>query len=173
MSERPPVAIAHVLWLGGSVCSGKSTISEALAAQYGLQVYHCDRHEVNHIARSRPDRHPTLAASNTFTMDQYWLLSSPEQLAARSRAFNLERFELIVEDLLAMPHDRPIVAEGFGLLPECVVPVIAERRHALWLIARPRFLAAMRDKRGMTAPLLTSDPARARANLIARDVLMA
>lgn len=173
LNEALPSALAHVRWLGGSVCSGKTTISDALAAQYGLRVYHCDRHERDHIARSQPDRHPTLAAPHSFTMDEYWLLPSPEQLAARSRAFNLERFELIVEDLLAMPQDRPILAEGFGLLPECVVPVLTAPRHALWLIAQPDFLAAMRDKRGMTAPSLTSDPPRARANIIARDVLMA
>lgn len=173
MSDSLSLALTHILWLGGSVCSGKTTISEALAAKHGLRVYHCDRHEAEHVARGRPDRHPTLAASPALDIDEAWLLPSPERLAATSGQFHRERFELIIEDLLAMPSDRPILAEGYGLLPECVVPVIAETRRALWLISRPDFLTAMRDKRGMTIPALTSDPARAHSQIIARDILMA
>ena len=173
MSNGQSAALTHMYWLGGSVCSGKSTISELLASSYGLQVYHCDRHEAAHVTRSQPNRHPTLAATNTLTMDEHWLLPPAQQLAARSIQFHRERFEFIIEDVLAMPQDRPFLAEGFGLLPELVLPVLTDARHAIWLISRPDFLTAMRVKRGMTVPALTSDPARARAQVIARDMLMA
>lgn len=177
MSDRERAAmraaLGHVFWLGGSVCAGKTSITEALARAYGLHAYSSDRHEVAHIARSDPERHPTLHTAAARTMDERWLDPSPEEMAATSTQFHRERFDLIVEDLLALPRDRPILAEGYGLLPECVVSDLADPRHALWLISRPAFLAAMREKRGMTAPALTSDPMRARANLIARDVLMA
>ena len=173
MHNAQMLVLSQVFWLGGSVCSGKTTISEMLATTYGLRVYHCDRHEAAHAERSQPDRHQTLAASNALTMDERWLLPSPEELAARSTQVHHERFEFIVEDLLAMPQDQPVLAEGYGLPPELVLPVLADVRHALWLISGPDFLTAMRYKRGMTAPALTSNPVRARAQLIERDILMA
>jgi adenylylsulfate kinase-like enzyme len=30
-------ALSHMLWLGGSVCAGKSSIARTLGAEYGLQ----------------------------------------------------------------------------------------------------------------------------------------
>ena len=165
--------LSHVLWLGGSVCAGKSSISRLLARRYPLQLYHYDRHEPDHIARSRPDRHSAITAFNSLTMDERWVLRPPEIMAESSIQSLTERFEFVVEDLSSTSRNMPILAEGFGLFPECVSPVISDPRQALWLVASPRFLRAMRYKRGMTAPNLTSDPEQARQNLIARDVLMA
>lgn len=166
-------ALAHVLWLGGSVCAGKSSISRLLAQRYPLQLHHYDRHEPDHVARSHPDRHPAITAFNSLTMDERWILRPPTIMAESSIQSLTERFEFVVEDLVGMSRDRPILVEGFGLFPECVSAVISAPRQALWLVAAPTFLTAMRYKRGMTAPDLTSDPERARQNLIARDVLMA
>ncbi len=41
--------LRHVLWIGGSPDSGKTSIASELARKYGLQVYHFDRHEMEHF----------------------------------------------------------------------------------------------------------------------------
>jgi hypothetical protein len=164
--------LAHVRWLGGSVCAGKTSISQVLATRFGLEVYHCDRLEREHLARAQPGRQPAMTSGAALSMDECWVFRSPEVMAESSFTFHQERFEMIVDDLLGRPGTRPVLVEGFGLLPACVMQVIREPHQALWLVTTPAFLTAMRYQRGMTAPGLTSDPERARRNLIARDILM-
>jgi hypothetical protein len=40
-----------------------------------------------------------------------------------------------VEDLLELPHEVPIVAEGPGALPSLVWPLLSHRLQGIWLIA--------------------------------------
>ncbi|HEY3110929.1 MAG TPA: NUDIX domain-containing protein [Chloroflexota bacterium] len=49
----------------------------------------------------------------------------------------------------ALPREPAIVAEGPGLFPECVAPVIADRRRAIWLLPTDEFkLASARRSAG-------------------------
>jgi shikimate kinase len=159
--------LSHVLWLGGSVCAGKSSIARTLGAKYGLQVYHYDRHEQEHIARR------SYSLSISMTMDDLWLERSSDIMAVQTIASWTGRFRFVLEDLLSLPRHPPIVAEGAGLFPEIVQPLLSTPRQAIWLVASPAFLPAMRHKRGMTLPGLTSNPEQAAQNIIARDLLMA
>jgi hypothetical protein len=84
-----------------------------------------------------------------------------------------ERFDLVLEDLRALSRDPPIVAEGAGLFPALVAPLVARPQQAIWLVPTAAFCATMRRRRGSAMPAQTSDPERAWGNLIARDVLLA
>jgi adenylylsulfate kinase-like enzyme len=46
--------LAHILWMGGSPCSGKTSIADLLADQYSLVVYHVDEMFDEHQRRVRP-----------------------------------------------------------------------------------------------------------------------
>ncbi len=87
--------------------------------------------------------------------------------------FQGEAFELIIEDLLALPAEPPILAEGFRLLPRLVAPLVSGPNQAVWLVPTPEFRRAAFDARGFTweIPQKTSDLERALANLLERDRL--
>ncbi len=87
--------------------------------------------------------------------------------------FEGEGFHLIIEDLLALPKDRLVIAEGFRLLPRLVAPLLLDKRHATWLLPTPAFRRFAFDARQTTwdIPRQTSNPVRALANLLARDKL--
>lgn len=87
--------------------------------------------------------------------------------------FQGEAFEFIVEDLLALPDDPPILAEGFRLLPRLVAPLLSQLDQAVWLLPTPDLRRAAFDARGSTReiPQRTSDPERALGNLLERDEL--
>lgn len=172
-SDELKAKLSHVLWIGGSTCAGKSSVGDVLSSTYGLQVYHYDRHEPNHISRMDRETHPAIAAFMSMTMDERWVLRDPEEMARETIRAWTERFGLVMEDLLSMPEEEVILAEGVGLFPDCVAPLISNPRQAVCLVSAPKFLAAMRYKRGMTAPEQTSDPDKARRNIIARDLLIA
>jgi hypothetical protein len=83
-----------------------------------------------------------------------------------------EQFDLLVDDLVALPRKPPVLVEGFTLLPRLVAPLLSRPGQAVWLIPTPEFRRAA-DGRGSTwdIPLRTSDPDRALANLLERDRL--
>jgi len=65
-----------------------------------------------------------------------------------------------------------VIVEGFRLLPHLVAPLLSGPGRAVWLLPTPAFRRAALDGRRGTAmdiPGKTSDPQRARRNLLERD----
>jgi hypothetical protein len=106
-------------------------------------------------------------------MDERWVNRSPAEMLETFHWFQGEGFDLIVEDLLALPSAPLIVVEGFRLLPRLVMPLLSSPGQAVWLVPTPAFRRAAFDGRGSTwqIPAKTSQPARALSNLLARDQL--
>lgn len=167
--------LRHVRWIGGGSGAGKSTIARALAAEHGLRLYLSDDTITDHARRSNPTDHPLLHEFIAMDMDERWLNRSPSVMLETFHGFQGEAFELIIEDLLAMPDDLPILAEGFRLLPRLVAPLLSRPDQAVWLIPTPEFRRAAFDARGFTweIPRKTNDPERALENLLDRDALFA
>jgi hypothetical protein len=168
--------LAHVRWLGGGSGAGKSTIAARLAETHRLQVYGTDETLRRHVAGASPDRHRLAAAFVRMDMDQRWLTRSSAEMLATFHGFQGELFELIVEDLLALPTQRAILAEGFRLLPRLVAPLLHapdRARQAAWLLPTAAFRRAAFGARGANwhGAQQTSDPERAMRNLLARDAL--
>jgi hypothetical protein len=165
--------LRHVLWIGGGTGAGKSSVATALAERFGLVHYDYDWHDArDHAVRTRPDRHPRRAGFLAMSLDERWVLQTPREMAGATLAIMLERFELVIEDLLALPAVRHVVADGFGLLPELIQPVIESRRQAIFLLPTPEFRAVALERRGWRTIEGTSDGERARANRLARDELL-
>ena len=163
--------LRHVRWLGGATGAGKSTVARHLAEAHGLRPYSSDAAIRDHARRSTRADHPLLHAFLAMDMDERWLNRSPDVMLETFHGFQGEGFELILEDLLALPAGPPILAEGFRLLPRLVAPLLSGSDQAVWLIPTPDFRRAAFDARGFTweIPNRTSDPERALANLLARD----
>lgn len=167
-------ALGHVYWLGGGSGGGKSTVARRLAAEHGCVVLATDDVMADHARRMTAEDSPSATAFAAMDMDERWVNRSPEEMLETFHWFLGEGFELIVEDLLALPTDRPVIVEGFRLLPHLVQPLAASRRHAAWLIPTPAVRqAAFERRRPSGAPWAfterTSDPGRALRNLLERD----
>ena len=163
--------LAHVYWIGGGSGSGKSTIARRLAAARGLQLYSSDDVMADHGTRTTPEESPALAAFIAMDMDERWVERSPETMLDSFHWFRGEGFHLIVEDLLALPAERPVIAEGFRLLPHLVTPLLGGPGHAVWLLPTPDFRRAAFEGRGSLWSIAgkTTRPERALANLLERD----
>src|SRR5688500_3759889 len=122
-------ALAHVLWIGGATDAGKSSVAQALAARHGLQEYHYDRYDRRepggHWARADPMRHPHMHQSIGRSPEESWVHTTPEEMLAGWLRVAPERFSLTLEDLQALPPTPPIIAEGYGFLPELVAPLLS------------------------------------------------
>jgi hypothetical protein len=137
--------LAHVYWIGGGSGAGKSTIARHLAARYGLRLYATDDVMADHARRSTARDSPFLSAFAAMDMDERWVNRSPETMLETFHWFRGEGFGLIVEDLLGLPSEPRVIAEGFRLLPRLVRPRRADQRPRPGL-AQPA--AARRDVHG-------------------------
>lgn len=169
-------ALSHVLWIGGAPDAGKTSVAQILAEKHQLQLYSFDQWEAGHFGRLIPDQHPAMDAVSpmTMTMDQRWVLRPPQMMAQQTIAAWTERFGMTIEDLLAMPQAPMILAEGPGLFPECVYPLLSNPRQGIWLVPTETFKwvsATQRNK--LSAWGETSDPDRAQHNWFTRDMLLA
>jgi 2-phosphoglycerate kinase len=158
-------------WIGGGSGAGKTTIARRIAAEHGLALYSTDDAMADHGRRSSATDAPSLRRFAAMDMDERWVNRTPQAMLETFHWFRGEGFGLIVEDLARMPAGTAVVVEGFRLLPALVAPLLTERRGAVWLLPTPAFRAAAFATRTgeLDIPGRTSDPARARRNLLERD----
>ena len=164
--------LQHVYWIGGGSCAGKSTIARRIAAQQGLRVYSTDDVMADHARRSSPNDCPLLYTFMAMDMDERWVNRTPKTMLETFHWFRGEGFELIVEDLLRLPRETPVIVEGFRLLPHLVKPLLRVTSRAVWLLPTSEFREAVVANRGGSAWSFlarTSDPERALRNLLERD----
>ena len=172
----------QVLWIGGAQWAGKTTVARLLAARYPLVVYAYDYHDArSHSARARADA-DRFPAYNAFLAaldddpDRVWSDPSPKQMAERELAVFRERFQMVSEDLSALPEATPVLAEGWGLRPDLVAPHLAAPEKAIFLVPTESFRQSQLDALGRAKRISVGglrEPARAQRNRIERDRLLA
>ena len=172
----PHGSLERALWIGGAQWTGKTTVAEIVAEQYGLTVYHYDYHDARGHQDRRIARRVALAEPvRDPAPDQVWVEQSPEEMAAGTLAGFPVRFEWVLDDLRALFTGRPAIAEGWGLRPELVAPLLDSPRRMVVLVPTEDFrqhqLRAFPRAGSLNVPV--SDPTRAQANRIARDRLVA
>ncbi|MFK0256584.1 hypothetical protein [Streptomyces sp. NPDC090445] len=172
----PHGSLHRMLWIGGAQWSGKTTVAELVARRHGLTVYHYDYHD----ARGHQDRRIARRVAQGApvadpTPDRVWSDRSPQEMAAETLAGFPVRFGWALDDLRALFTARPAIAEGWGLRPELVSPLLDSPRRMVVLVPTEDF----RQHQIRTVPragalgIPVRDPARAQANRIARDRLVA
>lgn len=160
-----------VYWIGGGSGAGKSVIARRLATRYGLRLYATDDVMSDHAGRSTPEDSPFLSGFAAMDMDERWANRSPQTMLETFHWFRGEGFNLLVDDLLRLPKEPHVLAEGFRLLPSLVEPLLDVPCHAVWLLPTPDFRRAAFEGRGSLWEIArkTSDPERALRNLLERD----
>lgn len=164
-----PTDFAHVLWIGGSPCSGKSSIAKRLADKYSLQLYHTDALEG---LTADPARQPVTHYLQSLTPDELWLRPVPLQVSTELELCR-EEFLLALDDLRKLPTSPGIIVEGTALLPQMVVPLLTRLRQAIWLVPTAEFQRKFYPLRGDWPQAVvagTRDPALAFDLWMERDV---
>lgn len=163
-------ALHHVRFVGGGSGAGKSTVAERLVARHGLRLYQAEQFST-YMRRPTPAGAPLLHAFLAMDMDERWVNRSPQDMFNTFHGFHGEQFDLIVKDLLALPRQPRVIAEGFTLLPRLVAPLLSGPNQAVWLAPTSEFRGAAFDSRGSTwdIPRKTSNPERGLANMLMRD----
>jgi len=159
-----------VCWIGGSPCSGKSSIADRLAAEHGMRVYHCDEPFDDHVRAADPHTKPHLYRLRDLTWEWLFMRPVPEQVADMLAIYR-EEFPLILADLRSLRGAGPLIVEGAALLPELIVPLLPSPSHAIYVIPTRAFQRATYARRSWPSHLLAqcSDPHQAWQNWMDRD----
>ncbi|MFF0518221.1 hypothetical protein ACFYTC_05945 [Actinomadura nitritigenes] len=168
--------LRRILWISGGQWAGKSTVARLLAFRYGLTVYHYDHHDARGHNDRRIARRVKLGRSPADPdPDQMWVNTTPEDMAAETLAGFPVRFEWALDDLRCLVSGRPIIAEGWGLRPELVAPILDSPRRMVVMVPTRAFRdRQLRDlPRAATVGGNVSDPERAQRNRLERDRLVA
>ncbi len=143
--EKPKQRLAHILWIGGSTCAGKTTLTRHLGARYGLRTYHVDKALRQHMKGIDPSTHPALYEWTTMPWTERCVRPWEVHLADSVAAYE-EQFRMVVEDLLSSAA-TPVLVEGAALLPHLVAPWLQHRRQAIWAVPSQAFLQQHHSKR--------------------------
>jgi hypothetical protein len=157
--------LRHVRWIAGGTGAGKSTVARLLERRLGAVVYDGDRAERGWLPRVTRQEHPHMYAGLRLTKSERAALSPSEKFHG-SASLHGETIGFVVEDLLAMPADRPILVDWFGIMPRYVAPLLSRPEHAVFLLPTKEFRErALRTR--------FADPDRARANWGSLDTSVA
>ncbi|MEO3872208.1 hypothetical protein ABGB18_25625 [Nonomuraea sp. B12E4] len=167
--------LRNVLWIGGGQWAGKSTVARLLAIRYGLTAYHYDYHD----ARGHHDRRIARRVRQGEPIadpdpDTAWVNTSPQRMAEEVLAGFPVRFEWALDDLRGLVSGRPVIAEGWGLRPELVAPIVDSPRRMIVMVPSEEFRRRQLRElpRAAAVQHRVSDPGRAQRNRFDRDRLV-
>lgn len=105
-----------IYYIGGSPCSGKSTIAEMIERNYGFYYYKVDDYLEAYMAKGQKDKKPAASKISKLKGDAIWL-RNPQVQNEEELAIYREFFEYIQEDLSHI-NAETIITEGAAYLPE-------------------------------------------------------
>ena len=158
--------------LGGSPCSGKSTIAEMLVAKHGFQYYKSDDYDLAHMQRSQPDQQPVMFKTSKMSWDEIWS-RSPSELLKDELTYYHERFPFILDDLFQLELQTPAVLEGAAFLPDLIVQCPVKSSHVVYMVPTMEFQLHHYQQRPWIQGILKEcrDPQQAFDHWMKRDVL--
>lgn len=160
--------------IGGSPCSGKSTVAQALSERYGLHYFKVDDHLERYMKQGAADQKACCASAEAMSPEQIWMREPLVQCQEELSIYE-EIFPYIVEDLSKIEGAQGIITEGAVYLPHlakrCHLPV----NRYLSITPTKEFQVFHYRQREWVPYVLAqcSDKAKAFENWMERDVLFA
>ncbi|MFI7697778.1 hypothetical protein [Nonomuraea sp. NPDC049480] len=168
--------LGKALWIGGGQWAGKSTVARLLAGRYGLTAYHYDYHDARGHDDRRIARRVRLGLSpDPPPPDEVWVKTTPEEMATAALEQFAVRFEWALDDLRGLVSGRPVLAEGWGLRPDLVAPLLSDLRRMVVMVPTEDFRERQLRElpRAVSLGHQVSDPERAQRNRVERDRILA
>jgi hypothetical protein len=175
MQWDPVRTVQSALWITGGQWAGKTTVSGILAERHGLTHYHYDYHQ----AKGHEDRRmmAKIRRGEAFAerdWEAIWIKPTPAEMVPVVLADFAEGFPWVLDDLRGIISPVPVIADGWGLRPELVVPLTGAPERMLVMVPTDEFrlyqLAHLPRAGTLHAPV--SDPERGQRNRIERDRLL-
>lgn len=167
----------NIYYIGGSPCSGKSTIAEIIAEKYNLYYYKVDDFLDDFIARGAEKGYEICAKQSKLSFEQIFM-KEPELLCKEELEIYCEMFEFIkedIQDICLENGEKGIIAEGAAFLPELMRQEGVLNNRYISITPTKEFQVEHYRKREWLPHILEgcSDKEKAFENWMNRDALFA
>jgi len=162
--------VENVYWIGGSPCSGKSSISQILGEQFGIPIYHIDDRLPRHLQELNSEQYPALSSWLAASCNERWL-KPVDLMVDEAMACYGEQWSLLADEIAAFAERDCLLVEGTALLPQLITQRINRPNQAIWIVPAAAFQREYYAKRAWVKDILQecSDPAAAFNNWMLRD----
>ncbi|MBE5795537.1 MAG: hypothetical protein E7323_12750 [Clostridiales bacterium] len=163
-----------IYYIGGSPCSGKSTVAAALAETCGLTYFKVDDHLDRYMQMGASDQKVCCAKLGQMTPEQIWMREPAEQCKEELQIYE-EIFEYVLADLKTLDSQQGIITEGAAFLPKLAKHMGIPQGRYLSITPTKEFQVFHYRQREWVPYVLQecSDKAKAFDNWMERDALFA
>lgn len=163
-----------IYFIGGSPCSGKSSIAEKLSTELGFAYYKLDDFLFQYMEEAARAGKPICAAQLSMEFEEMWM-RDPVRQADEELAMYEEIFPCVMRDIARLSPDEPVVAEGAGLLPMLMQREHIARNRYICIVPTDAFQRENYAKRAWIGQFLSGckNPDAAFDNWMSRDALFA
>ena len=161
-------------YIGGSPCSGKSTIAEALSKKYNLHYFKVDDYLDRYMKQGATSKKEICLKVETMNPEQIWMREPLVQCKEELLIYE-EIFEFILEDLKQIDCKNGIITEGAAYLPKLAKNFNIPSEKYISITPSKEFQIFHYSKREWVPYVLAecSNKEKAFENWMNRDVLFA
>lgn len=164
----------NVFFIGGSPCSGKSTIAEILSRKYGLHYFKVDDHLDKYTRMGAEVGYPICKKQMEMSTEQIWM-RTPQVQCEEELQFYEEIFPFILQDLKKLDSGCAVITEGTAYLPNLIKQIGIPNNKFIAMVPTEAFQIYHYSKREWVPYVLAecSNPEKAFQNWMERDILFA
>lgn len=163
-----------VYFIGGSPCSGKSTVAQALSDQYHLRYFKVDDHLEKYMNMAAKDGKPCCKAIANMTPEQIWMREPVVQCDEEIKIYE-EIFPYILADVEKTDCAHGVITEGAAYLPSLMKACAVPANRYISITPAKEFQVSHYRQREWVPYVLEgcSDKEKAFENWMERDALFA
>lgn len=163
----------NIYFIGGSPCSGKSTVAEILSKKYDLNYFKVDDFLDKYTREGSAKGYSICKKQISMNAEETWM-RDPMLQCREEIMFYKEIFEFILEDLAKIKTHR-IISEGAAYLPSLMQKLNIPSNKYISLTSKKEFQVSHYKKREWVPYILSEcrDKEQAFSNWMDRDALFA
>ncbi len=127
-----------IYFIGGSPCSGKSTIAQMIADMYGMYYFKVDDYLDEYTEKGRIKGKEICTKLGGMTSQQIWM-REPQIQCEEELQYYREVFEFSLDDLSKIDAPKGIITEGAAYLPELMRQSGIENNHYICITPTKKF----------------------------------
>lgn len=172
--EQRSKLMTDIYYIGGSPCSGKSTVAEKIAERYGFHYYKVDNYLESFTVKGAEMHYPICRKLINLSPEQIWMRDSSIQKEEELQYYQ-EIFGFLQTELLKYQDTRPIITEGAAYLPKLMQQHNVANNRYIAITPTKEFQVERYKEREWVPYVLEgcSDTKKAFENWMERDILFA
>lgn len=118
----------EIYFIGGSPCSGKSTIAERLAKAFAMYYFKVDDYLDDYLDMAKEAGKVYSTKAKTLSAEETWMRTPEIQEQEKLKIYE-EIFEYVLQDVEKLAKSRPVITEGAAYLPRLVKAIGIDKLH--------------------------------------------